>query len=97
MRFIVLIILIIKTFNYETKESLIAQFFENYKKASKDDLNYYIDYFNKMGNIDLVTLFQDSELISQFFYINNKPKGYIVSFPNQDYFIFSIFVNFTVI
>jgi hypothetical protein len=92
MKIIILILLLYHARN-ETKDSLLNRFFDNYIKADKDDMIYYITQFNLMGFNDLEKIFQDPEALSNFYYLNKQPKGYIVTFPNKIFFLYSIFVN----
>jgi hypothetical protein len=95
MKFTILLIILISfhSVKNETKDSLLYKFFENYVKADKDDIDYYIKQFNSLGYTDLEQLFGDSEALSHFYYLNKRPEGYIVSFPNKTHFLYSIFVN----
>jgi hypothetical protein len=74
--------------------TLLSKFFDNYTKAKKDDMNYYAKGFKSLGFITLAQVFEDPEAIAQFYYSNVKLGGYIISFPNQSFFIISIYVKY---
>ncbi len=63
----------------------IEKFYENYLKARYDN---YSKYSTSLG---LKEITNDS--VAQFYYKNKNPEGYIVLFPNEDYFRIFIYID----
>ena len=76
-----------------TTKDIINDFYQNYRKAMKYDLNFYLNYFLKNNEDNLYSIFSDEKQLTQYFYKNNPPTGYIVSFPNPSYVFFMIMIN----
>jgi hypothetical protein len=71
-----------------TQNELIETFYKNFTKASYDD---YYNYSNTFLSLGLTNLANVS--VTEFYYKNNNPEGYIVSFPNSDYFSIFIYID----
>jgi len=70
-------------------QETITTFYKRFKLAQKDITNY-IDLFNATYYKDN---FSTDEKRAKFYYLNNNPKNYIVSFPLVEYFLIKIMID----
>jgi hypothetical protein len=66
----------------------IETFFKKFTKASHDDYTIYANELLQAGvsNITITS-------VTEFYYKNINPEGYIVSFPNPEYFKINIYID----
>ncbi len=76
-----------------TTQDIINDFYQNYTKAMKYKLNFYLNYFLENNEENLYSIFFDENQLTKYFYKNNTPAGYIISFPNSSYVFFKIMIN----